>query len=142
MKDLLTYLIEFITAITILISKQKETLVFYIFIFYIYFNILNRYNDYSRKVKRFTSTKSSSVYSYLNESLVGLNTIKAFNKIDEFEDNMKSKFENNNRSSYFKNCGSCWMKSSLNLVSNMVIIIVVSNLIQQKETITPGDGKL
>ena len=49
-------------------------------------------------MKRYIAAQPSTVYSHLSETLNGLSTIRSFNKIEEFEDHMKLKFENNNRS--------------------------------------------
>lgn len=138
--ELAAQFLELFSCLFVLIYKQKSTLVWFVFIFYFYYMIMNLFSKYSRQVKKYETNTFTPILSHLNESLNGLSTIRAFNKVQDFENILKSKCEMHNSFSYFSCAGHCWLKSSLDSINNLVLLIITSHLLISKETTSAGEG--
>lgn len=102
---------------------------------------MNSYNNFNRQAKRFTLGSSSPVYSHLSETLNGITTVLAYDKVDEFEKKLKSKYEVSNQCSRFTYDGSNYLSSYSNLLKNLVLLITTFSLIQNKRNLSAGESK-
>ena len=135
------YLLRLLSSIAILLIKQPNSLIFYLLILTVYYFIMNLYISSSRILKRFDSTTLSPVYSGVTETITGVSTIRAYNKIEEYENDLRHKIEINNRCYWYFLTGNRWLKFYLDLMSSMILLIVTVQFISNKNRTTAGDGK-
>lgn len=100
------------------------------------------YIESSRQLKRYESTTTSPIYSLLSESVNGISTIKAYNKTNEFTENLKIKMETNNRCNWYYLTGNRWLKFNLTLLTNCIILVVTTTLIMDKNPSDAGNAGL
>lgn len=103
---------------------------------------MNLYINSSRSLKRFQATTSSPVYSKLSETLAGASTIRAYGKLEEFEEDLRSKIEINNRCNWYFLIGTRWLKINLDLLASLILLLVTVQFIFRKDRSADGDGKL
>ena len=141
-RDLAIYLLRLLSSIAILLIKQPNSLIFYFLILAVYYFTMNLYISSSRNLKRYESTTRSPVYSRVAETITGVSTIRAYNKIEEFESDLRSKIDINNRCYWYYQTGNHWLDFYLDLISSLILLIVTVQFISNKDRTTAGDGKL
>ena len=103
---------------------------------------MNLYISSSRNLRRYESTTRSPIFSKLSESITGVSTIRAYNKIEEFESDFRSKVNVNNRCYWYYIIGNRWLKFNLDLMSSLMLLIVTVQFVAQKDRTAAGDGKM
>lgn len=110
------------------------------FLMFLYFKIVQYYRPVSRDAKRLESISRSPVYAYFTEALGGLPTIRAYSKVDDFNEENSIKIDRNIRGFYNARVVEMWLAVRLRLLSSTIaglscvlIILAVSLL-----GLTPG----
>lgn len=103
---------------------------------------MKTYNKFNLQVKRLSSEINSPILSHLSTTIAGISTIKAYDKAEEFEKKMKSKFEINNRCSNFSSDGSNYLSAYSNFLKNLTLLITTSSLILDRDNISAAEGKI
>ena len=75
-RELILYLLKLFASIAIILYRQPNSLIFYVFILAIYYFIMNSFINVSRQIKRWETITRSPIYSHLGESLDGVSTIR------------------------------------------------------------------
>lgn len=75
-RELTVFILRLLSSMGIIIYMQPNSLIFYVFIFAIYWFIMQMFINASRQIRRWESTTRSPIYSHLGETLSGLSTIR------------------------------------------------------------------
>lgn len=75
-RELVEYLLSLFSSFGIILYMQPNSLIFYVFIFAIYYFIMQLFINVSRQIRRWETTTRSPIYSHLGESLNGISTIR------------------------------------------------------------------
>ncbi|XP_040212845.1 multidrug resistance-associated protein 1-like isoform X1 [Rana temporaria] len=104
----------------------------------LYFFLQRFYVASSRQLKRLDSVSKSPLYTHFNETLQGVNVIRAFKEQDRFiqENNLRL---NTNQRFYFSSfVANRWLSIRCDLVSNFIVFTVAIVGVLFKESISPG----
>ena len=142
LRDLTFTILRLTFSIMLLVGKQPNSFIFYFLIFSVYYFTMNLYISSSRNLRRYESTTRSPIFSKLSESITGVSTIRAYNKIEEFESDFRSKVNVNNRCYWYYIIGNRWLKFNLDLMSSLMLLIVTVQFVAQKDRTAAGDGKM
>ena len=71
---------------------------------------------------------SKLVFSHLSETINGISTIKACNRTEEFSKTLRSKMDVSKRCEWLMLSGTRWLKFFLNALTNIIILIVTSQV--------------
>ncbi|GME71317.1 unnamed protein product [Ambrosiozyma monospora] len=94
------------------------------FLAIMYACIANFYQATSREVKRLESIQRSAVYAHFNETLGGMETIKAYNAVDRFLKSSDSLINTMNEACYVTICNQRWFSINLDLIAGCICLIV------------------
>ncbi|KAM5152000.1 multidrug resistance-associated protein 1-like [Mantella aurantiaca] len=104
----------------------------------LYFFLQRFYVASSRQLKRLDSVSKSPLYTHLNETLQGVNVIRAFKEQERFiqENNLRL---NTNQRFYFSSfVANRWLSVRCDLLSNFIVFTVAIVGVLFKESISPG----
>lgn len=93
-------------------------------VIFIYATITSYYQATSREIKRIDAVKRSFVYSHFNETLSGQDTIKAYNRENEFLEDMTRLMDNQNEAFFLTLAAQRWLGSNLTLVTMGFVLII------------------
>ncbi|MEN9810889.1 MAG: multidrug resistance-associated protein 4 isoform, partial [Pseudomonadota bacterium] len=88
---------------------------------FIYFKIQHAFRVTSREVKRLESISRSPVYAHFSESLLGVSTIRAFNRESVFVRESIRRFEGNQRAFYTMISLNRWLGTRLEFIGSLLI---------------------
>ncbi|XP_063790449.1 multidrug resistance-associated protein 1-like [Pseudophryne corroboree] len=104
----------------------------------LYFFLQRFYVATSRQLKRLDSVSKSPVYTHFNETLQGVNVIRAFREQDRFiqENNLRL---NTNQRFYFSSfVANRWLSVRCDFLSNFIVFTVAIVGVLFRESISPG----
>jgi ABC-type multidrug transport system fused ATPase/permease subunit len=78
----------------------------------------------SKLLKRLTLITQSPILSHVKESLNGKSTIRAFNSVERFIDELEAKIDHHQKFSYLFAASQCWQTVWLELIGATIITIV------------------
>lgn len=108
-------------------------------IVYIYYQ--KYYVSISRELKRMASISSSPILAHLQESLVGVESIRAFNQFDRFEFINNANLDFNLKSQYMIRVVNRWLSIRLGFIGALIVLSTASLAIFSLTTskpISPG----
>lgn len=94
------------------------------FLAFVFLFLANFYQGSSREIKRLEATQRSLVYNNFNETLTGMNTIKAFNAEADFIKKNDYYLNRMNEAYYLSIATQRWLCVHLDLVTCLVAVIV------------------
>lgn len=86
-------------------------------VLFVYVSITAFYQATSREIKRIDAVKRSFVYSHFNETLGGLDTIKAYNRDGSFLKKIDTLMDNQNEAFFLTLAAQRWLGSNLSLIT-------------------------
>jgi ABC-type multidrug transport system fused ATPase/permease subunit len=86
-----------------------------------YYFVQRFYIATSRQLKRLESVSRSPIYNHFGESVSGISTIRAFNKIPEFIAINEKNIDKNCRSYFFNVTSNRWLATRLEVVANSLV---------------------
>ncbi|ODV86927.1 hypothetical protein CANARDRAFT_6494 [[Candida] arabinofermentans NRRL YB-2248] len=89
-----------------------------------YYAVASFYQASSREVKRIEATKRSFVYSHFNETLDGMNTIKAYKATERFLDANNQFLNNQNEAYYVTIANQRWLAISLDMIATAFALLI------------------
>lgn len=90
----------------------------------IYVSITSYYQATAREVKRIDAVKRSFVYSHFNETLGGLDTIKAYERNDSFLSDINHLMDNQNEAFFITLASQRWLGSNLALITVAFVFLI------------------
>jgi ABC-type multidrug transport system fused ATPase/permease subunit len=100
--------------------------------------LANFYQASNREVKRLEATRRSYVYSNFNESLTGLNTIKAYKQNDRFYERNNHFLNKMNEASFLVFANQRWLELMLDILSTFYILVVALLCVNQVFRLNPA----
>ncbi|CAH6718182.1 oligomycin resistance ATP-dependent permease Yor1p [[Candida] jaroonii] len=82
------------------------------------------YQASSREIKRLEAVQRSLVHNNFNESLTGMDTIKAYNDVDRFIQKNDFLIDRMNEANFLVNAIQRWLGTQLNLISFGIVLII------------------
>ena len=144
MPQAITFFLFAIVAVLLSVVALVST-IYYVaaalpILIFIYYRIVRYYRPVARDAKRLESISRSPVYAHLSETLGGLSTIRAYERVDDFKTEDCSRVDNNIRCYYITRVAEMWLEVRLRLLSttlaavSCVLILLAVDLIG----LTPG----
>ncbi|ODV96481.1 hypothetical protein PACTADRAFT_75600 [Pachysolen tannophilus NRRL Y-2460] len=94
------------------------------FFAFIFFCITNYYQASSREIKRLEAVQTSFVFSHFNETLNGMNTVKAYKAEKRFKSKNDFYINQRNEALFLTTANNSWIKISLGTFSSLFILFV------------------
>ncbi|WPK23960.1 hypothetical protein PUMCH_001210 [Australozyma saopauloensis] len=118
--------IECFSRLAIVIYNLPMMLFVILFLVFLYNYFRSRFMPAMRELKRLRSILRSPVFSHLQESINGVETLMAYDEIDRYSHSMKSKVSVVTKIDWTTQCCNRWL--SMRLQSIAAIIVLTSSL--------------
>ncbi|PRP77744.1 putative multidrug resistance protein [Planoprotostelium fungivorum] len=105
---------------------------------YVYRYIQSHFLHSSRELKRIESITRSPIYAQFSETLAGLNTIRPYERREEFIDINHGKMDDHNRAVYIDQVSNRWMGLRLDFIGALVVTISTVFTVIEREEMDPG----
>ncbi|CAL8085482.1 unnamed protein product [Calicophoron daubneyi] len=104
----------------------------------IYMFLQNVYVANSRQLKRIESVSRSPIFSHFSETLLGVDSIRAYGLTEKYKQLNADKLDTNNSAVYAGLLAQRWLAVLLESVGNMVIISVALFAVSSRDRLTAG----
>lgn len=91
---------------------------------FIFLFVGSYYQASSREIKRLEAVQRSLVHNNFNESLTGMDTIKAYNDVERFIDKNDILIDKMNEANFLVNAIQRWLGTQLNFISFGIVLII------------------
>ncbi|KAF9983598.1 hypothetical protein BGZ75_004919 [Mortierella antarctica] len=108
----------------------------------LYYYLSIYYRRTSREVKRLDSTLRSVLYAYFSESLSGMGTLKAYNRVEYAVRVNQQKLDFSNRPYYLFQIGTRWISLRVNLLGIIFTFMTAMFIVQARHTISAAAAGL
>ncbi|KAK6200466.1 P-loop containing nucleoside triphosphate hydrolase protein [Scheffersomyces amazonensis] len=138
---LANYVIEAFGFLTVVIYNLPIMVVVIVILFFIYNSIRMYFIPASRELKRLTSVSKSPIFSHLQESVIGVETIRAYEQEERFINNNIAKGSLLLKTMYASLCCSRWLSLRLQMMSSIMIYCTALSIVFTIGTtykLTPG----
>ncbi|XP_063285544.1 multidrug resistance-associated protein 1-like [Pelobates fuscus] len=138
---LMMFLIMTLTIVEILLVIALATplaAVAFIPLGLLYFFLQRFYVATSRQLKRLDSVSKSPLYTHFNETLQGVNVIRAFKEQERFIQESNLRLNTTQRFYFSSFVANRWLSVRCDLLSNFIVFIVAVVGVLFRESITPG----
>jgi len=105
---------------------------------YIYKYIEQYYMNSSRELKRLESITKSPIYAQFSETLVGVSTIKPYDRVDSFIRLNNRKIDTNNEVYFASQVANRWLSLRLDMIGVGIVGTSTIFAVTQREYIDPG----
>lgn len=122
-----SFILETLTRLTIVVYNLPFMIVIILILVYLYNYFRNRFMPASRELKRLKSALRSPVFSHLQESVNGVETIRAFGEDERFIHANRTKVDNVTKVDWTIQCANRWL--SVRLQSIAAIIVLTSSML-------------
>jgi ABC-type multidrug transport system fused ATPase/permease subunit len=140
---------DILYTLLIVIGSVSMILIFFPFLsllilplagLYYFFSVY--YRSTSRELKRLDSTLRSNLYAYFTESLTGMPTLKAYNRVNRTIRINQEKMDLSNRPYYLIHTGSRWIASRLQLIGASLMFMTAVFVIGARDTVNAATAGL
>ncbi|XP_043945092.1 multidrug resistance-associated protein 1-like [Protopterus annectens] len=107
-------------------------------VFLLYFFVQRFYVATSRQLKRIESVSKSPVYTHFNETLQGVNIIRAFGETERFIQRCDFVVNENQRSFYLSFVANRWLSQRLDFLTSFILLSAAFFAVIAKNHISPG----
>ncbi|KAJ3338280.1 hypothetical protein HDU83_008234 [Entophlyctis luteolus] len=104
----------------------------------IYYYIQAMYRNTARELKRLDALTRSPLYSHINESMTGVNTIKAYREDARFIRKTDTLIDQNNVPYYLQQIGARWLGMRLEYIGNMLVAVTSIFGVASRSAVSPG----
>ncbi|XP_044159188.1 multidrug resistance-associated protein 1-like [Bufo gargarizans] len=104
----------------------------------LYFFLQRFYVASSRQLKRLDAVSKSPLYTHFNETLQGVNVIRAFREQDRFIQDGNLRLNTNHRFYFSSFVANRWLSVRCDLLSNVIVFTVAIVGVLCRESISPG----
>ncbi|KAG0196953.1 hypothetical protein BGX28_009529, partial [Mortierella sp. GBA30] len=108
----------------------------------LYYGLSIYYRSTSREVKRLDSTLRSVLYAYFSESLTGMGTLKAYNRIEHAIKVNQQKLDRSNRPYYLFQIGTRWIAFRVQAMGTLLIFMAAMFVVGTRTTINAATAGL
>ncbi|KAF9932287.1 hypothetical protein FBU30_008582, partial [Linnemannia zychae] len=108
----------------------------------IYYFVSVYYRTTSRELKRFDSTLRSHLYSYFTESLTGMTTLKAYNRIDRAIKINQERMDLSNRPYYLFHVGTRWVSLRSQVLGATLLFVTTLFIVGARNSINAATAGL
>lgn len=138
LQKFLSYFFQISITIVIVSVATPYFLVGFLPILLIYMYIRKYFVVSLRQLKRLDSASKSPIYSYFNETLIGLSTVRAYKAEDKFLRNMRTNIDKNLMFYFPTNIANRWLALRLDLLKNLIVTIASLLAILERDRINTG----
>ncbi|XP_053552301.1 multidrug resistance-associated protein 1-like, partial [Bombina bombina] len=138
---LMLFIMMFLTIVEILLVIAIATplaAIAFIPLGLLYFFLQRFYVATSRQLKRLESVSKSPLYTHFNETLQGVNVVRAFREQERFIRESNLRLNTNQRFYYSSFVANRWLSIRCDLLSNFIVFTVSVVGVLFRDSITPG----
>ncbi|KAJ3109759.1 hypothetical protein HK100_003234, partial [Physocladia obscura] len=103
-----------------------------------YYYVQALYRNSARELKRLDSLTRSPLYSHINESMTGVNTIKAYREQSRFIKKTDDLIDANNVPYYLQNMGARWLGMRLEYIGNTLVFVTSIFGVASRNVVNPS----
>ncbi|KAJ3015528.1 UNVERIFIED_CONTAM: hypothetical protein HDU68_012690 [Siphonaria sp. JEL0065] len=103
-----------------------------------YYWVQAMYRATARELKRLDALTRSPLYSHINESMTGVNTIKAYREQTRFLRKTDTLIDQNNTPYYLQQIGARWLGMRLEYIGNTLVLVTSIFGVASRSTISPA----
>ncbi|KAJ3109757.1 hypothetical protein HK100_003232, partial [Physocladia obscura] len=103
-----------------------------------YYYVQLMYRCSARELKRLDAVTRSPLYSHINESMTGVNTIKAYREQDRFIKKTDALIDGNNAPYYLQQIGARWLGMRLEYIGNTLVFVTSIFGVVSRSSINPA----
>ncbi|GJJ75899.1 hypothetical protein EMPS_08257 [Entomortierella parvispora] len=107
-----------------------------------YYGISVYYRSTSREVKRLDSTLRSKLYSYFSESLTGMGTIRAYDRVGLAVSTNRQRLDDSNRAYYLFQMGTRWIAFRVQVLGPLLILSAALYVVKERFVISAASAGL
>ena len=96
----------------------------------------------SRELKRLDSISRSPIYAHFGETLTGVNTIRAFGRVQEFMQENAYRLDTNQRAFFASNSSNRWLGIRLEFLGTIVVTLAALFAVLERDNIKAGAAGL
>jgi ABC-type multidrug transport system fused ATPase/permease subunit len=96
----------------------------------------------SRELKRLDSISRSPIYAHFGETLTGVNTIRAFGRVEEFKHENVQRLDTNQRAFFASNSSNRWLGIRLEFLGTIVVTLAALFAVIERDSIDGGAAGL
>ncbi|KAJ3207721.1 Multidrug resistance-associated protein 1, partial [Entophlyctis luteolus] len=104
----------------------------------VYYYIQAIYRSTARELKRLDALTRSPLYSHINESMTGVNTIKAYREDARFIRKTDALIDQNNVPYYLQQMGARWLGMRLEYIGNFLVAVTSIFGVSSRSAVSPG----
>jgi len=116
-------IVSVLFSLVIVTAVTKVVIVAIVILGVVYFRIQKRYVATTREIKRLDALGLSPIFSHFNESLQGLQTIRAFRREPQFLDTNEQLVDQSNRAKWPLYAINRWLSVRLDIMSAFIVFI-------------------
>ncbi|KAI9335777.1 P-loop containing nucleoside triphosphate hydrolase protein [Obelidium mucronatum] len=103
-----------------------------------YYYVQAMYRATARELKRLDALTRSPLYSHINESMTGVNTIRAYREQTRFLKKTDALIDQNNKPYYLQQLGARWLGMRLEYIGNALVLATSIFGVASRTTISPA----
>ncbi|KAJ3030728.1 UNVERIFIED_CONTAM: hypothetical protein HDU68_007939 [Siphonaria sp. JEL0065] len=104
----------------------------------IYYWLQAVYRATARELKRLDALTRSPLYSHINESMTGVNTIRAYREQSRFLKKTDMLIDQNNVPYYLQQLGARWLGMRLEYIGNVLVLVTSVFGVSSRNTVSPA----
>ncbi|KAF9207977.1 hypothetical protein BGZ49_010088 [Haplosporangium sp. Z 27] len=108
----------------------------------LYHGVSVYYRSTSREIKRLDSTLRSVLYSHFAESLSGMGTIKAYNRVEHAVSLNQQKLDLSNRAYYLFQMGTRWIGIRIQVLGSVLVLMISLFIVGFRNSINAASAGL
>ncbi|KAG0289416.1 hypothetical protein BGZ96_007013 [Linnemannia gamsii] len=147
--NLWTTLNDILYTLLIVMGSVSMILIFFPYLSFLilplaglYYFVSGYYRSTSRELKRLDSTLRSNLYAHFTESLTGMPTLKAYNRVDRAIRINQEWMDSSNRPYYLFFAGSRWIASRLQLMGASLMFMTALFVVGTRNTVNAATAGL
>ena len=142
LQKFLSYLFQILITLVIISIATPYFMLAFIPITLIYVFMRKYFIGSLRQLQRMNSASASPIYSYFNETLLGLSTVRAYKNEEKFLAHMQHIIDTNLRSYFPANAANRLLTLLLDLLKNLIVLLASLLAVFERGNINTGIAAL
>ncbi|KAF8931191.1 P-loop containing nucleoside triphosphate hydrolase protein [Dissophora ornata] len=142
LNDIFVTLFIVLSTITLIVIFFPYLIIAIVPMACLYYGISIYYRSTSREIKRLDSTLRSILYAYFSESLTGMGTLRAYNRIQHAISVNQQRVDLGNRAYYLFTLGTRWIAYRIQILGALLIFMTSMFVVGTRFTINAASAGL